>query len=81
MRDGYYAFISSKGIQDTLSWVEDISYSKKYELLRDLLEKYSVEQVNRALGNYDLKYIKSHRTVPSYMLKNILIDFCKRIEG
>lgn len=76
MREDYYKLIREKSIQDTLSWVEQMSYSKKLEIINDLLTKYPVEAVNSALYNYEVKYIRIHRVIP-YLIKNILIGLCK----
>lgn len=79
MKDQYYELIRSKEIQDTLSWVDELSYTKKFEILSEVLKKYSVEQLNLALRHYEIKYIRIHRVIP-YLIKNILLNYCKRNE-
>ena len=76
MKSEYIEIIRSKNLQDSLSWIDEISYSKKCEILNDLLETYSVEDINYALYNYESKYIKKHRVI-SHMIKNLLIYFCR----
>jgi hypothetical protein len=76
MREKYYELIKKQGIQDTLSWVEDMPYSKKTIILEELISIYSVPIVNVALAQYEATYIKSHRIIP-YMIRNILVNFCK----
>lgn len=68
--------IRSKNLQDSLSWIDEISYSKKCEILNDLLKTYSIEDINYALYTYESKYIKKHRVI-SHMIKNLLIHFCR----
>lgn len=77
MRDQYYSLIKSKGIQDTLMWVEDLPYSKKYEILDELLKTYSIEAINSALYNYEVKYIRLNR-INSFFTRNVLIGLCRK---
>jgi len=80
MRDEYYAFIKSQEIQDTLTWIEDMPYSKKLHILHELLLVYPVSIINRALTQYEENYVRQHRVI-SYMTRNILVNFCKTLQA
>ena len=80
MREQYYSFIKENEIQDTLSWVEDMSYTKKLQIIQELLKVYSKSVVNISLAQYEDRYIKAHRVV-SYMTRNILVNLCKMIQS
>ena len=79
MRDAYYDFIRQHAIQDALSWIEDIPYSKKLNILEEILTVYNVELLNRSLHLYEENYIKKHRVV-SYMIRNTLVSLCKSLK-
>ena len=79
MRDAYYEFIRKNAIQDSLSWVEDVPYSKKLNILEEILTIYNKEILNRALNLYEKNYIEKHRVV-SYMIRNTLVSLCKTIK-
>jgi len=79
MRDAYYEFIRKNAIQDSLSWIEDIPYSKKLNILEEILTIYNKEILNRALNLYEKNYIEKHRVV-SYMIRNTLVSLCKTIK-
>lgn len=79
MREEYYRMIKKYNLEDKLSWVDDLTYSKRCEILKQLLEKYKVEIINYALRQYEQRYIRLHRIIP-YMTKNILINLCKEYE-
>jgi len=79
MRDAYYEFIRKNAIQDSLSWIEDIPYSKKLNILEEILTIYNKETLNRALNLYEKNYIEKHRVV-SYMIRNTLVSLCKTIK-
>lgn len=57
MREAYNNLIRKKGISDILFYLTDLSYSKKFEILTYLLDKYSVENVNLSLEEYYNRYI------------------------
>lgn len=75
MREEYYKIIKENNIEDKLSWVDDLTYSKRCEILKQLLERYKVEIINYALRQYEQRYIRLHRIIP-YMTKNVLINLC-----
>ena len=75
MREQYYDLIKENNLEDKLSWVDDLTYSKRCEILKHLLEKYTVETINYALRQYENRYIRLHRIIP-YMTKNVLINLC-----
>lgn len=79
MREDYYDFIKRNEIQDTLSWVEDMSFSKKLNVLEEIMTVYSRDVLNRALNKYEEMYVKTHRVIP-YMTRNALVSLCKTIQ-
>jgi hypothetical protein len=42
MREEYYRMIKKYNLEDKLSWVDDLTYSKRCEILKQLLEKYKI---------------------------------------
>lgn len=79
MRSRYYDLINSHKLEEKLSYIPDIPYSKKYEIIEELLKRYDTSTINRALYNYDQRYIKTHRVI-SYLTKNVLIGLCNEQE-
>ena len=75
MRDEYYQLIESNKLPEVLSFISDISYSKKCDILKELLSRYDSSTVDVALYNYKKRYIDLHRVI-SYLLKNVLIGLC-----
>lgn len=76
MREEYLKLIREKQIQDSLSWIEDMPYSRKIAILEDLLKVYEIKIINRSLAQYEDRYIKAHRVVP-VLVRNILVSLCK----
>jgi hypothetical protein len=79
MKDQYYQYIKTNGIQDVLSWINEIPYSKKLHMLEDILSVFDKSVVNVALAKYEENYIKTHRVVPM-LCRNILVSLCKMIQ-
>jgi hypothetical protein len=61
MRNEYYKFISENKINDTFIYIPEISYSYKLLTLKSLKEIYTNEQINIALNEYELNYIRKNR--------------------
>lgn len=77
MKEEYYDLISSIGINDILKYIEILSYSKKYQIINQLLQKYTINAINHALNKFYLYYIKDKIFIESYRVKNLLIYYCK----
>ena len=61
MRNEYYKFISENKINDTFIYIPEVSYSFKLLTLKSLKERYTNEQINIALNEYELNYIRKNR--------------------
>lgn len=61
MRNEYYKFISENKINDTFIYISEIAYSYKLSILVTLKEIYTNEQINIALNEYELNYIRKNR--------------------
>ena len=61
MRDKYYTFLSDNRISDTFIHIPEISYTKKLNILQSLFTIYTNEQINKALNEYELNYIRLNR--------------------
>lgn len=76
MRQEYYKYLFDNYLSNYLDEIEDLSYSKKLKILKELKEKFSAESINRALVKYKMNYIDLKRVeIPK--LKNILKGMCK----
>jgi len=78
MREDYYKLILRYSLSDTLSLIEELSFSKKYELIKDLLKVFPPDVINRSLYIYHEQYIKINRINLKY-LKNLLKNLCMSI--
>jgi hypothetical protein len=61
MRNEYYKFISENKISDIFISIPEISYSSKLVILERLFTRYTNEQINIALNEYELNYIRKNR--------------------
>lgn len=77
MRSEYYQFLKKYNIADILSEIEDISYTFKLNILKELIQSFSPEKINMALNNYKIDYINIER-IDLFKLKNVLIFYCKK---
>jgi hypothetical protein len=77
MRNNYIQFILDNKIADILSEIPELSYSQKWAILNELIEKYSIEQINIALYVYKKQYIDLNR-VKIFLIKNTLKNICER---
>ena len=77
MRNNYIQFILDNKIADTLSEIPELSYSQKWAILNELIEKYSIEQINIALYVYKKDYVDLNR-VRILLIKNTLKNICER---
>ena len=78
MREQYNNLIREKNISDILSYITDISYTRKIYILNKLLDKYSVEVINVSLEIYFAEYVKLNR-VDNNRILNTLKGICERI--
>ena len=76
MRDKYYTLITSNGLPDVFTSLYEMSYSTKYNILTELLERYSIDVLTKALFEYQRDYIFLNRVKIS-LIKNHLIYLCK----
>lgn len=77
MRSKYVQFILDNKISDILSEIPELSYSQKWAILDELLEKYSEHVINIALYLYKKDYIDLNR-VKILLIKNTLKNICER---
>ena len=77
MGDQYSTLIREKNISDILSYITDISYTRKIYILNKLLDKYSVEVLNVSLEIYFAEYVKLNR-VDNNRILNTLKGICER---
>jgi hypothetical protein len=76
MRQKYYKYLFENSIVNYLDSIEELSYSKKLQILKELTNKFSIESINKALIKYKQNYIEIGRVeIPK--LKNILKGLCK----
>ena len=75
-REDYKNFLKINSLNDTLSLIKELSYSRKYAILEQLIKKYSSDVINKALNTYHLDYIRPER-VSLVMLPPLLIYLCK----
>ena len=75
-REVYKSFLQSNSLNDTLSLIKELSYSRKHAILEPLTQKYSSDVINKALNTYHLDYIRPER-VSLVMLPPLLIYLCK----
>jgi hypothetical protein len=78
MRDSYFNLLKSYQLQDTLSEIQGLSFSKKESILRDLLLKYPKEIINMSLADYKREYINIGR-VNFIFIENQIKGICQRI--
>lgn len=77
MKKLYYDFIKEFNISDILNNIEILSYSQKLKILKNLLTKYSVDNINMSLNDYYLNYIKLNR-IDNNRILNTLKGMCER---
>lgn len=76
-KDEYYQLIKEKGINDIFSYIEELPYSKKIQIIKELLNKYKSDTLNMALNDYYINYILIRRVDLSSIV-GILKGLCKR---
>jgi hypothetical protein len=59
MRNNYYNLIQKYHLPDIFLSIEDLSYTKKCELLNILINKYDITIVRAGLYTYQKQYIES----------------------
>ena len=79
MKEKYYELLKQYGIADTLILLSELSYTRKFNLIEFLIKSYTPITINKALNDYQIKYININR-VELRMMKGILIGFCKKYE-
>jgi len=78
MKERYYNLINKYNIHDIAILIAELSYSRLYNILLDLLYKfnYDISLINKSLELYKTNYIDLNR-VEIYKIRNILIYYCK----
>lgn len=72
----YYNLLVKYGIDDILKNIEYLSYSKKYNIIATLIEKYNAQKINKALYYFDQNYIQKER-INLRAITNILKGICR----
>ena len=81
-REQYFDLLKKHRLLDTLSLLDQLSYSEKLRIIENILfddkgqKQFSSTEINLALQNYELNYIRVHR-VNIRALKNTLYGLCK----
>lgn len=77
-RQKYYALIRNNKVSNVLDEIDIISYSRKIEILNELMGNNCVDTINSALDRYKTNYLDLNRGKIE-RLKNDLIYYCKNI--
>lgn len=84
-REEYYNFIKSKKLVDVLDKIYELSYSKKLNILKQVMydkdnnQIYSSSELNLVLTYYYNNYISIHR-VNTNIISNVLKGYCKIVK-
>ena len=79
MRSVYYQYIKDNQLNDILSYITEISYSKKMSILQGLQKDFDSKTIRLALNKYDVEYIKKNR-VRINLIYNTLKGICQRLQ-
>lgn len=77
MKELYKSLIEKLDIYDYFSYLEDYPYSKKYQIIKKLLNKYTTEQINYILYNFKQTYIDTN-TVDYMLLEKQIKTIAKK---
>lgn len=77
MRQQYYEFLLLYGINDTLSYIDELSYSDKMKILQKLLNEFEPPLICKSLNLYYINYIACNR-VQINLIYNTLKGICQR---
>ena len=80
IRDKYINLIKENQINNIFEELTDLSYSKKIQILKNLLDKFNVDTINAALLNYFYNYIDIKR-VNYVIIESVLKGICKRLKN
>ena len=79
MREQYYDFLLLYGINDTLSYIDELSYSDKIKILQKLLNDFEPSFICKSLNLYYINYIV-HNRVRINLIYNTLKGICQRLK-
>lgn len=79
MRTQYYQYIKDNQLNDILSYITVISFSKKLSILKGLRQDFDSKTIKLALNKYDVEYIKTNR-IRINLIYNTLKGICQRIQ-
>ena len=77
MREIYYMMLKEFSLNDTLSNIPELPFTKKIKMLRILLENNKPESINMALIDYQINYINLKR-VDLKIIMNVLKGLCNK---
>ena len=83
-RDLYLDLLKKHRLLDTLSLIDQLSYTEKLKIISSILfddkgnKQFSSTEINLTLQHYELNYIRLHR-VNVRALKNTLFGLCRMI--
>jgi hypothetical protein len=80
-RDAYYSFLKKNKIGDIFIPVTTIPYSKKLEIIKELVKSYDKEIIKKVLAHYESRWIHNNRIEPFYRILNTLKWLCKKEMG
>jgi len=78
VRDQYFSIIKEKDLPNVLGCILELSYSNKLKILKELLDRFNLQDLKIALNLYKQNYIDLNRTQILY-LKNVIISLCKNV--
>ncbi|MCP4650337.1 MAG: hypothetical protein GY853_09710 [PVC group bacterium] len=79
MKNRYYNIISEEKLPEVFVEITELSYTKKIEIILELLTKYDSTVVSNSLQEYKREYIDLKR-VNIGRIKNQLMYLCKKFE-
>jgi len=75
----YYNLLHKHKLPDVFRVIPEISYSQKYSILFNLLQKYSSLCVEHALCEYEIHYIQTNK-INLEILYSTLKGICERLK-
>ncbi len=80
IKDKYYNLIYKNKIPDVFCNIPELSYTQKYNILNNLLQKYTSLCVSHALCEYEISYINNNR-VNLEIIYSTLKKFCEILKN
>ena len=78
MRTEYFWIIEKHSIDDVLGELDNLPYSRKFQILQKLLLEFPRSVVNISLMKYKENYINKNR-VDYIRMENMLKFYCKEV--